>query len=421
MPLNVVIPSNLDTDFTIDVAKSKIYNNSIIIGAGVPVANPPVEEKVWLYARNDNGGVAGDYAITHIWEPATLVWEPLGAAVDFRLSAVSVDANTGEVTFTVTDPVSGASSTITTDLTNLVDVQETVTVLTEVTPGQLNYTDEDAVVNVVDISGLRDTGQTAQRVEVIGDTFNLIPNGTDTRVVVDNASSTATFADGTTTSIHYTGDNVLGMGSPGDAGVVIGSGTIGMSYVIEPAAGIIQGGIIASDSGFAQSSSLDVTRDSTNDTSLSSLLNSTDAGYMANSLLNASPTVAVGLTQISAPSSVNSVTQMLIADATTSSIALTSSAGTDSRNITIEPTAIKIGAGDVASNSVGGADGDVLVRFGTGSEVRYASIGSVVGAELNVNTATPELEVVVGGSVVDTVGLLDVLDAFNVHQFYAIP
>ena len=142
-----------------------------------------------------------------VWEPATLVWEPLGAAVDFRLTAVSVDANTGEVTFTITDPASGATSTITTDLTNLVDVQETLTVLAEVAPGQLNYTDEEAVVNVIDVSGLRDTGQAAQRVEVIGDTFNIIPNGVDTRVVVNDISSTATFVDGTTTAIHYTGDN----------------------------------------------------------------------------------------------------------------------------------------------------------------------------------------------------------------------
>ena len=135
MPLNVVIPSNLDADFTIDAVKTKIYNNTILIGTGAPTANPPVEEKVWLWARNDSGGVAGDYALSHIWEPATLTWEPLGASVDFRLSAVSVDASTGEVTFTITDPVSGTTSDIVTDLTNLVDVQETVTSLVEAEPG----------------------------------------------------------------------------------------------------------------------------------------------------------------------------------------------------------------------------------------------------------------------------------------------
>lgn len=571
MPLNVVIPSNLDTDFTIDVAKSKIYNNSIIIGTGVPVANPPVEEKVWLYARNDNGGVAGDYAITHIWEPATLVWEPLGAAVDFRLSAVSVDANTGEVTFTITDPVSGASSTITTDLTNLVDVQETVTVLTEVAPGQLNYTDEDAVVNVVDISGLRDTGQTAQRVEVIGDTFNLIPNGTDTRVVVDNLSSTATFVDGTTTAIHYTGDNVLGSGENGDAGIVLTSDYFGANFV-RTTGPAISAGLIAADNDFSASSTLTVSRNSTSDTSTLSSSLQTDAGNSAYNLYSVDPTLASegsgvstvggnfatvekfassGLSQISTTitdpagnstvetsvatttyatsdfaassnqgfissygfesdqveanyrlatddgtngftSTINSVSNLTSSDlslsstvgagatktyltlntdgtdnytrlgsaetataysylentsnatdqtatlttaqnattyslidldtsATNSTISLSSFLGADNRTVIVAPTSIEIGAGDVAANTVGGTNGDVLVRFGTGSEVRFAPIGAAIGAELNVNTATPALELEVSGTVVDTVPLVDVLDAFNVHQFYAIP
>ena len=321
MPLNVVIPSNLDTDFTIDVAKSKIYNNSIIIGTGVPVANPPVEEKVWLYARNDNGGIAGDYAITHIWEPATLVWEPLGAAVDFRLSAISVDANTGEVTFTITDPVSGASSTITTDLTNLVDVQETVTSLVEAEPGLLQYTDEDNVVNDVDVSGLRDTGQTEQRVEVIGDTFNIIPNGTDTRVVIDNASSTATFVDGTTTAIHYTGDNVLGMGISGDSGVVMSPDGMALSYVIEPGVGgVFQGGVVASDPGLSPAAGVDVSRNPGGDTSITNISCTSDAGFVATGYFNANgPAGIAGETfNVQAPSG-NTVYQNLNATPTDSS------------------------------------------------------------------------------------------------------
>ncbi len=501
MALNVVIPSNLDADFTIDAIKTKIYNNSVLIGAGAPATNPPVEEKVWLWAQNDSGGVAGDYALSHIWEPATLTWEPLGASVDFRLSNVSVNTATGEVTFTITDPVSGTTSDIVTDLTDLVDVQETVTSLVEFEPGLLQYTDEDAVVNDVDVSGLRDTGQTEQRVEVIGDTFNIIPNGVDTRVVVDNASSTATFVDGTTTAIHYTGDNVLGMGISGDSGVVMSPDGMALSYVMESAAGVFQGGVIASDTGFSPSASLNVGRDVGIDKTDASVYGGTDAGYSFNNYWYANGTggVASGSTGVQAPSG-NTANQTLnvtateskinlaskyfseveayldletdgtdsltnvgagepgsantayaktiytagptartatttaatnggtidasvavLADAATSSISLTSSGGADLRNITIAPASIEIGAGDVASNTVGGTDGDVLVRFGTGSEVRYASIGSVVGAELNVNTATPALEVVVGGSVVDTVPLVDVLDAFSVHQFYAIP
>ena len=576
MPLNVVIPSNLDADFTIDTIKTKIYNNSVLIGTGAPIANPPVEEKVWLWARNDSGGVAGDYALSHIWEPATLTWEPLGASVDFRLSAVSVDASTGEVTFTITDPVSGTTSDIVTDLTNLVDVQETVTSLVEAEPGLLQYTDEDNVVNDVDVSGLRDTGQTEQRVEVIGDTFNIIPNGVDTRVVVNDISSTATFVDGATTSIHYTGDNVLGMSAPGDAGVVMTPDVIGASYVVSQTTGSVTAGLIAGDTGFNHIAASAVERDSVSDTSRATSNGITDAGYNFTNVSGASPAGSGSSMAVAAPSG-NSVTQTLnvtattsnylldvsdtsgsssdisagasageaigdimaiagsatftstsihyeadttnaiytlrtlspdgdfdttsnslssnteskinlaskhfseveayldletdgtdsltnvgagepgsantayaktiytagptartatttaatngtidasvavLADATTSSIALTSSAGTDLRNITIEPTAIKIGAGDVASNSVGGADGDVLVRFGTGSEVRFAPIGAAIGAELNVNTGTPALELEIGGSVVDTVPLVDVLDAFNVHQFYAIP
>lgn len=574
MPLNVVIPSNLDTDFTIDVAKSKIYNNSIIIGTGVPVANPPVEEKVWLYARSDNGGVAGDYAISHIWEPATLTWEPLGTSVDFQLSNVSVNAATGEVTFTITDPISGTTSDIVTDLTNLVDVQETVTSLVEAEPGLLQYTDEDNVVNDVDVSGLRDTGQTEQRVEVIGDTFNIIPNGVDTRVVVNDISSTATFVDGATTSIHYTGDNVLGMSAPGDAGVVMTPDVIGVSYVMSQTTGSVTAALVAGDTGFNPIVASAVERDSVSDTSRATSNGITDAGYNFTNFSGASPAGSGSSMTVTAPSGnqasqaldVNSTTSNyllnvtntstnrqvstsanassnlaqgtlsstsgsgssasfqytadgvegtyslyskdvsstfettlnavsndtssslhiaakhtseplsyldletdgtishtaigtsepgsldsfakttydttstdqtvlisaatstsvysnveLFADATNSGIQLISNDGATVRNVTVAPSSIEIGAGDVTSNAVGGADGDVLVRFGTGSEVRYASIGSVVGAELNVNTATPALEVVVGGSVVDTVGLVDVLDAFNVHQFYAIP
>ncbi len=546
MPLNVVIPSNLDTDFTIDVVKSKIYNNSIIIGAGVPVANPPVEEKVWLYARNDNGGVSGDYAISHIWEPSTLIWEPLGAAVDFRLTAVSVNSATGEVTFTITDPASGTFSTITTDLTNLVDVQETLTVLAEVAPGQLNYTDEDAVVNVIDVSGLRDTGQAAQRVEVIGDTFNIIPNGTDTRVVVDNVSSTATFVDGTTTSIHYTGDNVLGMSAPGDAGVVMTPDVIGVSYVMSQTTGSVTAGLVAGDTGFTVAANTAVERDSVSDTSRATSNGITDAGYNFTNVSGASPAGSGSSMAVAAPSgnqanqaldvnsttsriealatsnqsfassysfvadqvkasyglstygtngftsTINSVSNLTSSDlslsstvgagatktyltlntdgtdnytrlgsadtataysylentsnatdqsatlttaqsattyslidldtsATNSTVSISSFMGADNRNITVAPASIEIGAGDVAANAVGGANGDVLVRFGTGSEVRFAPIGAAIGAELNVNTGTPALELEIGGSVVDTVPLVDVLDAFNVHQFYAIP
>lgn len=420
MPLNVVIPSNLDTDFTIDIVKSKIYNNSIIIGTGVPVANPPVEEKVWLYAKSDNGGVAGDYAISHVWEPATLVWEPLGAAVDFRLTAVSVDANTGEVTFTITDPASGATSTITTDLTNLVDVQETLTVLAEVAPGQLNYTDEDLTVNVVDISGLRDTGQTAQRVEIIGDTFNVTPNGADTRIVVDDVSSTATFVDGANTIIHYTGDNVLGYGENGDAGIILTPDYFGVNYLMTSGTGLTTG-LMSADNDFSASSAVNVSRDATTDISNTNTTAQSDAGNSSYITVQADATLAEVNVRTRAQSATTYSLIDLDTSATNSTVSISSFMGADNRNIIVAPASIEIGAGDVAANAVGGTNGDVLVRFGTGSEVRFAPIGAAIGAELNVNTATPALELEVSGAVVDTVPLVDVLDAFNVHQFYAIP
>jgi len=53
--------------------------------------------------------------------------------------------------------------------------------------------------------------------------------------------------------------------------------------------------------------------------------------------------------------------------------------GVSLREITLFADEIEITAGDKASNTVGGTDGDVLVRNGTGSEVRFDTVANVVG------------------------------------------
>jgi len=77
--------------------------------------------------------------------------------------------------------------------------------------------------------------------------------------------------------------------------------------------------------------------------------------------------------------------------------------GVSLREITLFADEIEITAGDKASNTVGGTDGDVLVRNGTGSEVRFDTVANVVGngyaeqrvvAAAGVETVTHSLAVV---------------------------
>lgn len=57
--------------------------------------------------------------------------------------------------------------------------------LLETAPGHLG----PDTATETDVSGLRDTGQTAQRVEVVNDSVVFTPNGVDTRVYIDNAQT----------------------------------------------------------------------------------------------------------------------------------------------------------------------------------------------------------------------------------------
>jgi hypothetical protein len=61
MTKNVIIPANLDSDFTIDATKTKIRNNSVIVGAGLPTVTPPVLEKTWYYIDSISNRVS------HYW------------------------------------------------------------------------------------------------------------------------------------------------------------------------------------------------------------------------------------------------------------------------------------------------------------------------------------------------------------------
>jgi hypothetical protein len=53
--------------------------------------------------------------------------------------------------------------------------------------------------------------------------------------------------------------------------------------------------------------------------------------------------------------------------------------GVDLREINVFADEIEIGAGDVASNTVGGTAGDIPVRFGTGSVVRFDTVANIIG------------------------------------------
>ena len=165
----------------------------------------------------------------------------------------------------------------------------------------------------------------------------------------------------------------------------------------------ILGTLVAADNDFSAAASLTVIRDSTTDTSDAGFTTSTDngnnAGIGANSDGAADSSKAIGYAQEGAVAAWFEAT----VDTGVAKMHLEATDGVSLREIDVFADEIEIGAGTKAANTVGGTDGDVLVRNGTGSVVRYDTVGNLVGngyaeqrvvAAAGVETVTHSLAVV---------------------------
>lgn len=167
MPIKVITPDNLGNDFSFHAVEKKITNDAIVIAPTSPTVPPPEEKKSWLYVTGD---VTSGFTVDSIWDPTVGSW---GA---------------------VQGGGSGGSTPT----------------LAEISPGRLEFTDTTATTNLVDISGLRDTGQTDYRVEVDGNIIHVLPNGTAERVTISDTETSIDYVGAFANPKIYSGDSVFG-------------------------------------------------------------------------------------------------------------------------------------------------------------------------------------------------------------------
>ena len=286
--------------------------------------------------------VGYDYATGSIyyWDPVAAVWEPsAGNMLDWH-----VTGNSG------TAPLSAAG-------TDFVGTSDDVA-LDIATDGTSRVT-------------VGDTATDAGAVTVH-------PDGTNDRVTITDAATSITHVDGTTTERGYVGDDLLGSGENGAGHVLTTAAYFAGAAVRTNGTGIL-GTLVAADNDFSVAANLTVLRDSTTDTSDAGFTSSTDngnnAGIGANSDGAADSSEAIGYAQEGAVAARFEAT----VDTGVAKMHLEATDGVSLREITLFADEIEITAGDKASNTVGGTDGDVLVRNGTGSEVRFDTVANVVG------------------------------------------
>ena len=289
--------------------------------------------------------VAYDYATgsLYYWDPVALVWEPsAGNVLDWH-----VDGNAG------TSPLSAAG----TDYVG---------------------TSDDVVFDIATDATSRVT---------VGDTANdagavtVHPDGTNTRVTVTDAGTNVSHTDGTDTTFVAADSVNAGLGFPGVVEGISGPDGVSVLYAGDMGASE-QAGIAAMDPGFSAGSSLTVTRDAGGDQSQMYVSANTSAGayasYTTNAIGGSDYAYADLRSQMAAGGPVALTFVEATAGATRAELYADDNAGA-SRRIVVWPDHIDIHAGDYFTNLLGGSDRDILVRNGTGSEVRYDTLSNVLG------------------------------------------
>ena len=286
--------------------------------------------------------VAYDYSTgsLYYWDPVALAWEPsAGNMLDWH-----VDGNAG------TSPLSAAG----TDYVG---------------------TSDDVVLDIATDGTSRIT---------VGDTANdagavtVHPDGTNDRVTITDVETTIVHTDGTQTATGYTGDSILGSGEFGSGDHVSDATHFGAVATRFNGTGVLAT-LVAADSDFSAVGSLTAVRDSAADTTGVAFTTNTDngnnSGLAADADGAADSSIAKGYAQEGAVAARFEAT--VIADV--AKMHLEATDGVDLREINVFADEIEIGAGDVASNTVGGTAGDIPVRFGTGSVVRFDTVANIIG------------------------------------------
>lgn len=286
--------------------------------------------------------VAYDYSTgsLYYWDPVALTWEPsAGNMLDWH-----VDGNAG------TSPLSAAG----TDYVG---------------------TSDDVVLDIATDGTSRIT---------VGDTANdagavtVHPDGTNDRVTITDVETTIVHTDGTQTATSYTGDSFPGSGAFGAGDYVSDATHFGSVATLLDGTGVLAT-LVAADSDFSAAGSLAAVRNSAADTTGVAVTTFTDngnnSGLAADADGAADSSIAKGYAQEGAVAARFEAT--VIADVPQMHLEATD--GVDLREINVFADEIEIGAGDVASNTVGGTAGDIPVRFGTGSVVRFDTVANIIG------------------------------------------
>ena len=315
----------------------------------------------------DNPDAVGyDYSTgsLYYWDPVALTWEPsAGNMLDWH-----VDGNAG------TSPLSAAG----TDYVG---------------------TSDDVVLDIATDGTSRIT---------VGDTANdagavtVHPDGTNDRVTITDVETTIVHTDGTQTATGYTGDSILGSGEFGSGDHVSDAthfGIVATRFI----GSTVESTAFVADSSFSGQGYVAAKRDSPNDQTRAEAVAETNNGNGA-SLVSDADGAADTSTAFGQARDGGVLAQFEASVAAdVPRVHLDARDGVDLREINVFADEIEIGAGTKAANTVGGTDGDVLVRNGTGSVVRYDTVGNLVGngyaeqrvvAAAGVETVTHSLAVV---------------------------
>jgi hypothetical protein len=290
-----------------------------------------------------------------------------------NLDAVAYDYSTGELYYW--DPVALAWETA---AGNVLDWHQTgnagTSPLSTAGPDYVGTSDDVGFDIATDATSRVTVGDTANDAGAV----TVHPDGTNDRVTITDVESTITHTDGSQTATSYTGDSILGSGESGAGGYVTDATHTGIAATRFSGTGVVAS-LAAADSDFTAAGSVTAQRDSAADTTGAGMTVSTDNGNSSGVGASADGAADSSIGQVYAQEGAAAARLEATVITDVARMHLEATDGVDLREINVLADEIEIGAGDVASNTVGGTAGDIPVRFGTGSVVRFDSLANIIG------------------------------------------
>lgn len=309
--------------------------DQVTVVSGAP-ASPPLDPSVAAIAYDvATGGV-------YLWDPVGAAWSAIGdLPPDWQL-----EGNAG------TSPLSAGGP-------NFVGTTDAV--------GLSIGTDGEDRVNV------SATGVVTVR-----------PDGSTDRVTVTDTQTDIRHTNGGVSEQVSVGDNLFGLGAKG-AGLWEENGaTVGFAVVRDAGGGVTVAAMSALDAGFGVGGHIETIRDPGNDAT--SVLLRTDAttGQTTRLEMQTDGTAGTSSGRLVASSVLGlggeyAFVQADYAGAGQPEGRIEAADSVDHRYVACTASEVEIRAGDKTANVPNGADGDILVRNGTGSQVRFDSVVNVVG------------------------------------------